>query len=257
MQERTVDIQTGAGTMNTYIYHPDGDGPFPVVVMYMDSIGVREELADMCRRIATTGYYVIMPNLYYRTHRSVDIDPTRILDPAYHEKFVLLWDLIGALSNRMVEEDTAVLFDFIDGERHARNGPLGIVGYCMSGPFVFRLAGAYPERVACSASVYGVHLVTDQPDSPHLLAGRIRGEMYFACAEHDKYVEAAELDALRRVIADTGINGRVEIYEQRDHGFAFPARKAFHKGATERHWERLFDMFDRTVRNAPRQEAVA
>ncbi|MDM0072656.1 dienelactone hydrolase family protein [Variovorax sp. J31P207] len=248
MQERVVDIQTPAGTMNTYIYHPDREGPFPVVVMYMDSVGVREELADMCRRIATVGYYVIMPNLYYRTHRSVDIDPTRILDPAYQEKFALLWQLVDALGNQMVVDDTAVLFDHIDRDPAARNGPLGIVGYCMSGPFVFRLAGAYPERVACAASVYGVHLVTDKPDSPHLLADRIKGEMYFACAEHDKYVTVAELDAVRQVISDTGISGTVEIYPQRDHGFAFPARKAFHKGASELHWERLFHMFERTLR---------
>jgi carboxymethylenebutenolidase len=249
MQERVVDIPTPAGTMNTYIFHPDRKGPFPVVVMYMDSIGVREELVDMCRRIATVGYYVIMPNLYYRTHRSVDIDPTRILDPAYHDKFVLLWQLIDGLSNQMVVDDSAVLYDYIDREPAARKGKLGIVGYCMSGPFVFRLAGAYPERVACAASVYGVHLVTDKPDSPHLLADRIQGEMYFACAEHDKYVQTEELDALRDVLQHTGIAGGVEIYAQREHGFAFPARKAYHKGATELHWERLFDMFERTLRN--------
>jgi carboxymethylenebutenolidase len=247
MQERTVDIETAHGKMNTYIYHPDRPGPHPVVVMYMDSIGVREELAAMCRRIATVGYYVIMPNLYYRSHRSVDIDPTRILDPAYDDKFRLLWSLIDGLSNIMVTKDTAALLDFLATDAAARPGKLAIIGYCMSGPFVFRLAGAYPERVAAAASVYGVHLITDKPDSPHLLASKIKGEMYFACAEHDKYIGLEELEAVQALLNMHGIKGGVEIYPQREHGFAFPARKAFHMGASEHHWEQLFALFQRNL----------
>lgn len=247
MQERSVDIETADGKMNTYIYHPDRPGPHPVVVMYMDSIGVREELAAMCRRIATVGYYVIMPNLYYRTHRSVDIDPVRILDPAYEDKFKLLWSLIDGLSNTMVTKDTAALLGFLETEASARPGKLAIIGYCMSGPFVFRLAGAFPERVAAAASVYGVHLITDKPDSPHLLADIIKGEMYFACAEHDKYIGLEELKAVQALLDKHGIRGGVEIYPQREHGFAFPARKAFHAGASEHHWEQLFALFQRNL----------
>lgn len=247
MQERVVDIKTSAGQMNTYIFHPDREGPFPVVVMYMDSIGVREELSDMCRRIASVGYYVIMPNLYYRSHRCVDLDPTRMQDPAYQDKFNLLWSLINNLSNTMVTEDTKALFDFIDTESQARAGKLAIIGYCMSGPFVYRLAGEYPERVAAAASVYGVHLITDKPDSPHLLTDKIKGEIYFACAQHDKYVQTSELEQLQKILDETKVKGRIEIYAAREHGFAFPARKVYHKGATEHHWEMLFDLFQRNL----------
>jgi carboxymethylenebutenolidase len=250
MHERLVEIRTEAGLMNTYVFHPEREGPFPVVVMYMDSVGLREELSDMCRRIAAVGYYVIMPNLYYREHRSVDFDQTRMQDPAYYDKFQELWRLIAGLSNTMVVEDSAALFGFIDADAAARKGRLAIVGYCMSGPFVFRLAGAYPERVAAAASLYGVHLVTDKPDSPHLLADRIRGEMYFGCAEHDKYVQTSELEELQAIIDRTQINASIEIYPQCQHGFAFPARKAYNKAATELHWERLFDMFRRTLEPA-------
>ena len=247
MQERFVDIDTSDGVMNTYIYHPDRPGPFPVVVMYMDSIGVREELADMCRRIATVGYYVAMPNLYYRRHRSVDIDPTRITDPAYDEKFRLLWSLIDGLTNSMVTQDTESLFAFLDQDPAARPGPLAIIGYCMSGPFVFRLAGAYPNRVAAAASMYGVHLITDQPDSPHLLAGDIKGEMYFACAEHDKYIGATEVNAVKALLAEKKVRGGVEVYAESEHGFAFPARRAYRKASCEHHWEQLFDLFQRNL----------
>jgi carboxymethylenebutenolidase len=247
MQERTVDIKTRDGQMNTYIYHPDRPGPFPVVVMYMDSIGAREELADMCRRIASVGYYVIMPNLYYRRFRSVDLDPVRMQDPAYEEKFRLLWDLIDGLSNTMVTRDTEALLGFLDTEPAARPGKLAIIGYCMSGPFVFRLAGEYPDRVAAAASVYGVHLITDKPDSPHLLAHKIKGEMYFAWAEHDRYLTADDLKAVQKVLQEANVKGGIEVYPQREHGFAFPARKAYNKVAAERHWERLFDLFQRNL----------
>lgn len=247
MQERMVDLATSDGTMNTYVFHPDREGPHPVVIFYMDALAVREELADMCRRICSVGYYVLLPNLYYRMVRSVDLDADRLRDPAYAEKAELMWKLNRSLTNTMIEHDTSALFDFVDREPAARKGKLGIVGYCMSGRFVFRLAGAYPERVAASASVYGARLITDAPDSAHLIADRIRGEMYFACAEHDHYVTGDTLDQLRALIERTGINARVEMYPESEHGFAFPKRRVYHKASAERHWERLFDLFRRNL----------
>jgi carboxymethylenebutenolidase len=247
MQESVVDIQTRDGTMNTFIFRPDGEGPFPVVIFYMDSVGVREELCDMCRRIATVGYYVIMPNLYYRLARSVDLDANRLHDPAYAENLAWMWKLNRSLSNTMVEQDTQAVFDFLDTDVAARKGKVGIVGYCMSGRYVFRVAGAFPDRVASSASVYGARLITDQPDSAHLLASKIKGEMYFACAEHDIYAPPETLKELQSILDKAKIKSRIEIYPEAEHGFAFPSRQLFHKTSTERHWERLFDMFRRTL----------
>jgi carboxymethylenebutenolidase len=247
MQESVVDITTLDGAMNTYIFRPDGDGPFPVVIHYMDSVGVREELSDMCRRLATVGYYVIMPNLYYRLARCVDLDANRLSDPAYEDRIALLWKLNRSLTNTMVEQDTQSLFDFLDGDPAARKGKLGVVGYCMSGRFVFRVAGAFPDRVAASASVYGARLISDQPDSAHLLASRIKGEMYFACAEHDHYITDETIAQLRRIIEETGIKGSIEFYPEAEHGFAFPSRRLYHKASSERHWERLFAMFRRNL----------
>ncbi|SDI92298.1 carboxymethylenebutenolidase [Bradyrhizobium lablabi] len=247
MRETVVDLQTKDGLMNTFVFHPDGPGPFPVVIFYMDSVGVREELCDMCRRIATVGYYVIMPNLYYRLARSVDLDADRLHDPAYAESLAWMWKLNRSLSNTMVEQDTQAVFGYLDTDKAARKGKLGVVGYCMSGRFVFRVAGAFPDRVASSASVYGARLITDAPDSAHLLADKIKGEMYFACAEHDSYAPPETLRELQGVLDKAKINSRIEIYPEAEHGFAFPKRRLFHKTSTERHWERLFDMFRRTL----------
>jgi carboxymethylenebutenolidase len=247
MQERVVDITTRDGAMNTFIYHPDGEGPFPVVIFYMDSVGVREELADMCRRIATVGYYVIMPNMYYRHVRSVDLDANRLRDPAYADRIELLWKLNRSLTNTMVEEDTAEIFKFLDADEAARPGKVGMVGYCMSGRYVLRNAGTFADRVAASASVYGARLVTDLPDSAHLVAHKIKGEMYIACAEHDHYITAEDLQQVQRIFDDSGINGRIEMYPESEHGFAFPQRRLYHKQSAERHWERLFALFRRNL----------
>lgn len=248
MQERVVDIRTRDGDMNTWIFHPDRAGPHPVVILYMDSLGIREELCDMARRLATVGYYVLMPNLYYRMARSVDLDGDRIHDPAYAEGLALMWKLNRSLSNTMIEQDTEAMFGFLDSDPAARKGKLGVVGYCMSGRFVFRVAGAFPDRVAASASMYGARLITDLPDSAHLLADRIKGEMYFGCAQFDEYAPAQVLDQIRQIIDKTKINASIEIYPEAHHGFAFHTRKSvYHKAAAERHWERLFDLFERNL----------
>lgn len=247
MQEQMVDIRTADGVMNTYVFAPDGPGPHPVVIHYMDSVGVREELADMCRRVATVGYLVLLPNLYYRKARYVDLDANRLRDPAYTEKLEWMWTLNRSLSNTMIESDTRALFDFIDSEPTARKDRIGIVGYCMSGRFVYRVAGAFPDRIAASASVYGARLVTDLSDSAHLLTDRIKGEMYFACAEHDHYVTREDLAGIEALMKQHSIRGAVEFYPESQHGFAFPKRAVYHKASAERHWERLFDLFRRNV----------
>jgi carboxymethylenebutenolidase len=247
VQERAVEIETADGSMNSYLFHPDRPGPFPVVLFYMDSMGVREELFDMARRIATVGYYVLLPNLYYRLVRCVDLDANRLHDPAYADKLELMWKLNRSLSNTMIESDTRAMLGFLDGEAAARPGKLATVGYCMAGRFVFRVAGTFADRVAASAAFYGARLITDLPDSAHLAAGQIKGEMYFGCAEHDSYVTAGTIEHLQRIIDETGINARIEIYPEAEHGFAFPDRRLYHKASAERHWERLFDLFQRNL----------
>lgn len=248
MLERVVDIPTRDGQMNSWIFHPDRAGPHPTVILYMDSVGIREELCDMARRIASVGYYVLMPNLYYRMVRSVDLDADRLGDPAYADKAELMWKLNRSLSNTMIEQDTDAMLAFLGGEAASRSDRVGIVGYCLSGRFVFRCAGAFPDRIAASASIYGARLMTELPDSAHLLADRIRGEMYFACAEHDHYVTREALDTIQAGIDAGKFNGRIEYYPESQHGFAFPDRRVYHKASAERHWERLFDLFDRTLR---------
>jgi len=239
--ERDIDIQTADGTMNTFVTHPDEGGPHPVVLFYMDAPGKREELHDMARRIATVGYFVALPNLYYRKTREFRMKPEA-------EGLKEMFAMMGHLSNGMVVRDTEALLDFVDGDPAARGGALGAVGYCMSGPFVFATAAAYPERFAATASIYGAALLTDKDDSPHLTADRIQGEIYFACAEIDRYAPKEQIDALAEHMKQTNTRHRIEWYPGVEHGFAFPKREGvYDKPAAERHWSRLFALFARNL----------
>jgi carboxymethylenebutenolidase len=242
MLEHHVDIATADGQMNTFIVHPEEGGPFPVVFFYMDAPGKREELHDMARRIASVGYYVILPNLYYRRTREF----TMVRDD---EGFKRMFEHMNALRNEMVIRDTHAMLDYVDAQSAANSRALGGVGYCMSGPFILAACGAFPDRFKCGASIYGANLMTKYPDSAHLWSDKIRGEMYFACAEIDKYAPKETIDAFDAHLRTTNLSYRLEWYPGAEHGFAFPERRGiFHKPSAERHWERLFALFQRNLR---------
>jgi carboxymethylenebutenolidase len=241
MIEQHLDIPTAHGMMNTFITHPEEGGPHPVVFFYMDAPGKREELHDMARRLGTAGYYVMLPNLYYRSHRDFNVfsgDPSQTRE--------VMFELMQGLSDYMVTSDTNALFAHVDHDPAADATRVGCMGYCMSGPFSFAMAGTFPERIKAAASLYGVRLFGEK--SPAHLAANVKGELYFACAEHDEYAPMEMVDALEAHLLSIGANARVERYPEAHHGFAFPTRGAvFSKPDAERHWERLHDLFRRNL----------
>jgi len=239
MIDRDLDIKTKDGLMNTFITHPEENGPHPVVYFLMDAPGKREELHDMARRLGSAGYYVMLPNLYYRRVREFD----------YHlsgsEK---MFEHMNSLSNSMVCEDIQALMDFVNLDNAASNGKAGCVGYCMSGPFAFAAAAAFTDKITASASFHGVRLLVDTEDSPHLDAEKISGEMYFGYAETDEHAPQKMIDDLEAYLTGTNINYRIEMYPNTQHGFVFPNRQdKYHKASAERHWERLLAMYKRCL----------
>ncbi len=241
MIDTELDIETSDGMMNTFITHPEEGGPYPIILFLMDAPGKREELHDMARRIGTAGYYVMLPNLYYRTAREFTMKPT----PEAREE---MFGHMNALSNAMVVEDCRALLDFADSQIAASDGPVGCTGYCMSGPFAFAAAAQIPDRIKASASFHGVRLCTDAEDSPHLDADKITGEMYFGMAETDDWAPPEMVEALEAHLKTTDVNARVEWYPGTHHGFVFPLREGmYHKDSAERHYERLFGMFQRNL----------
>ncbi len=242
MIEHHLDIATAAGAMNSFVVHPEEGGPFPVLLFYMDAPGKREELHDMARRFAAVGYFVVLPNLYYRSAR--DFVLKERTEPALAAMFALM----GSLNATTTECDTLAMLTFVDGQAAADSSRLGAVGYCMSGPFVMWAAAAFPERVHCIASIHGANMATAAADSPHRMASKIRCESYFACAEIDKWAPPADILQLQDALAAAGTPHRIEWYPGVEHGFVFPLRAGiYNQAAAERHWERLFSLFGRTL----------
>jgi carboxymethylenebutenolidase len=239
MRERELDIATSDGLMNTFVTHPGEGGPFPVVLLLMDAPGRREELSDMARRLGTAGYYVMLPNLYYRRARDFTFTPQRRSEMIAH---------MNSLTNAMVCDDARDLLAYTGQDPAAGSGAAGCVGYCMSGPFAFAIAAAIPQRISAAASFHGVRLCTQALDSPHLDAHRVRGELYFGCAETDEWAPPEMIDALDAHLASVGARYRIERYPGTVHGFVFPQRPAAYQNhGAERHWERLFSLFRRRL----------
>ena len=239
MIDTEINIATKDGAMNTFISHPEEGGPYPVILFLMDAPGYREELHDMARRIATAGYYVMLPNLYYRRVQEF------VIDGAPASRDIMLGHM-NSLSNAMVVADCKTLLDFADSQPTASDGAVGCTGYCMSGPFAFAVAAQLADRVKAAASFHGVRLCLDTEDSPHLDADKIQGEMYFGMAETDDWAPPEMVEALDKHLQTTGANYRIEWYPGTHHGFVFPLRAGkYHKESAERHYERLFAMFER------------
>ncbi len=243
MIEHHLDIPTADGAMNTFVVHPDEGGPHPVVLFYMDAPGKREELHDMARRLASVGYFVVLPNLYYRRSRDY------WLQERTPEAMAPMFEHMASLNARTTEVDTAALLKFVDAQPAANASRIGMVGYCMSGPFVMWAAAQFPGRISSIASIHGAQMATDAPDSPHLMAPKILCESYFACAEIDKWAPPADIAKLEAALKAAGTPHRIEWYPKVEHGFVFPLRAGiYNQPAAERHWERLFSLFARTLR---------
>jgi len=241
MIDREIDIPTPDGSMNTFITHPEEGGPHPAVVFFMDAVGKRGELHDMARRLASAGYYVILPNLYYRRDRNFRMSAGDLA-------LEIMFAHVRTLTRPLILTDTAAVLGVIDRDPAARAGAVGAVGYCMSGPFVFWAAEAHPKRFAAIASFHGVALCTDDPDSPHRQADRITGEVYVGCAETDPYAPREMIVALGAHLQTTPVRHRIEWYPGAQHGFVFPRRTTvYDKPSAERHWERLHALFRRNL----------
>jgi carboxymethylenebutenolidase len=242
MIDQQIEIPTKDGHTTTFITHPERGGPFPVIIFYMDAPAIREELRDMVRRLGTSGYYVVLPNLYYRSG-VMELGPLPA-DPEAPER-KRMFQLMNSINISLVMEDTRALLAYAEGQSAANTKIVGTVGYCMSGRYAINAATHFADRVKAAASVYGTHLATDQPDSPHLAAQKTKVELYFACAETDIYAPMEIIEKVKHRMQ--GANAEVEIYPGTHHGFAFPKRPVYDRDAAERHWERLVALYRRNL----------
>ena len=187
MIDQQIDIATKDGKTTTFITHPERGGPFPVIIFYMDAPAIREELRDMARRLGTSGYYVMLPNMYYRSG-VMELGPIPP-DPEAPER-KQMFGYMNSINIPMVMEDTKALLAYAETQEAANTKIVGTVGYCMSGRYAVNAATHFPDRVKAAASIYGTHLATDQPDSPHLAAVEDQGRTLFRL-RRDRHLCAA------------------------------------------------------------------
>jgi len=237
----------------TIVTHPEQDGPFPPVVFYMDIWGVREELYDLARRVATVGYYCMVPDFYYRQGkiRSTYINdkgeriPLNRLSKGEQHK---VQAPARKLDDTMVVQDSGAILNFLDhGGEPVKPGAVGSIGYCMGGRHVMQVAVQYPDRFNASASLHGTALISDRLDSPHLGVAKLRGELYCGFAELDHFAPFPMIAQLGDLLKPCQVKYSHEIHKGAEHGYALPDRDIFNKKAAERDWELIFAMFHRQM----------
>lgn len=245
MAEYTVMVRTADGSMDSHLYTPSDIGSWPLVVVYMDAFGIRPDLARMAQRLASDGYAVVIPNLYYRHGPFPPFDPQAVAaGGAERDRFR---SMIASLSDTTVMADTTALLEGLASHPAVRPGPMAAVGYCMGGGFALSAAGTFPTRVVAAASFHGGSLATAKPDSPHLLAPRMQARIYVGVAGIDPTFDDEQRQRLQRALDDAGVRYVLEIYDGAKHGFAVNGHLAYDVEAAERHWTALVTLLHDTL----------
>ena len=255
MIESMTDIPMPSGTMDAFIAYPQDGGPFPAVFILMDFWGVREEFFDIARRVATVGYYCIVPNFYYRQGRvRFEFRDERGRMRSYvtipQAEQQRMQDQLRKTTDEMAMDDIGSLLRFLRTQP-VKQGPKGAIGYCLGGRYVFQAAASYPDDFRAVASMHGTRLVTDAPLSPHKRGDRCRGEIYCGFGEHDELTGPAVRNALEQAYGGRkAVRYRAIVHQGADHGYALPDRDVYDKAASNRDWEHIFPMLDRTLRGS-------
>ena len=245
MSEEKVNIKAADGTCDTYVYTAPNNAPAPAVILYMDGLGIRPEMRAMAERLASNGYFVMLPNMYYRAGEQPPFDvATALSDPVQQKR---LMGLVQSVTNAGTVKDTTAFLDFLSHDSRVKGTKVGCVGYCMGGPLTLTAAGNFPDRVAAAASIHGANVANDRPDSPHLLAGKMRGKIYVGVAEIDPWLQPGETDRLKAAFDAAGTNYTLEVYPGVQHGFAANGTPMYERTAAERHWDRILALFRETL----------
>jgi len=241
IEETDVDIKTPDGTADAYFVHP-GEGTHPGVLMWPDIFGLRPAFRQMGRRLAEAGYAVLVPNPFYRTRHA----PTAPANPDFNDAPTrdALMSLAGTLTPATTVTDARAFVAWLDSQPSVdRKRRMGTMGYCMTGPFTLRTAAEFPARIGAGASFHGGALVTDKPDSPHLLIPKIKAQYLFAIAENDDKRQPEVKTVLRDAFARAKVPAEIEVYAGTLHGWCPPDARVYNDEQAEKAWSRMLALF--------------
>lgn len=245
MHSSSVDVNAPEGIADAYLARPD-DRPHPGVLFIMDAFGLRPTIEEMVDRIALDGYVVLAPNVFYRAGRSPVLPQPDLTDPEQRSRFFQsLRPLMEQLTPERLAGDGAAYLDYLEAVAAPR--PVAITGYCMGARVGWRIAAAYPDRVAALAGFHAGGLVTDAPDSPHRTAAQLNSELYFGFADQDPSMTAEQIATLERTLKEVGARYRSEVYEGAQHGYTMADTAAYNEAARERHFRELSALLQRSL----------
>jgi carboxymethylenebutenolidase len=237
-----VEIKTRDGLCPGYVYRPAGSAPWPAVLVFMDGLGIRPAMLEIGERLATHGYFVLLPDLYYRSGPYEPMDPHTIFtDP--EQRKILMEKFFAPATPANIMSDTDAFLDYLAAQPDARLGGIGTTGYCMGGLMSLTAAGTYPGRIVAAASYHGGQLATDAADSPHRLAPKIKARVYVAGAIEDASFPDEMKSRLEEALTTAGVDHTIETYQAR-HGWVFRDTPVYDAAAAERHWQTMLALFE-------------
>jgi carboxymethylenebutenolidase len=240
-----VDVATDDGVADCYLARPDGDADHPAVLFMIDAIGLRARIEEMADRIAAAGYVVLAPNLFYRAGRAPLWATPDLADPEARGAFMQsLGPLMIAFTPDRIAADGAA---YLGQLAELADGPVGITGYCFGGRLGWTIAAAHRDRVAALGGFHAGRMVTDEDDSPHLLAAEIAAEVYWGHADQDQSMTPENIATLDRAMDDAGVRHTTELYAGAAHGYTMSDMGAFNEAACERHFEALLALLHRAL----------
>jgi carboxymethylenebutenolidase len=245
MPQTKISIRTADGECPAYVLTPEGTGPWPAAIFYMDRLAMRPALVEMAQRLADGGYVVLLPDLHYRIGPYEPLDLKAVF--ATKDVRAAIAHLLDSTDNRRAAADTAAFLEYLDTRKDIAGTKVGTTGYCMGGGISLTVAGTYPERISAAASFHGGALATDSELSPHRLAPEIKGRVYVAGAENDEVYPPEQAHRLEQALTDAGVDHLCEIYAGAAHGWTMTDLPAYNEAAAERHWQNLFKLFEETL----------
>ena len=241
-----IDIKTRDGVCPSYVYQPAGEGPWPAVLVFMDGLAIRPAMLELGERLATLGYFVLLPDLFYRSGPYEPMDPHTVFSDPQKRK-VLMEKFFAPATPANIMSDTRAFLTYLAAQPQVMPGGIGTTGYCMGGLMSLTAAGTYPDQIVAAASYHGGRLASDAPDSPHLLAPKMRARIYVAGAIEDQSFPDDMKERLERALTEAGVDHTIETYQAK-HGWVFRDTPVYDAAAAERHWRSLGALFAATLK---------
>ena len=240
--DESITISTADGDCPASVFTPGDGEAHPAVIFYMDGVGIRPALLDMGRRLASHGYVVLLPDLYYRAGAYTPLDPKELFSSP--DVAAALRPLASSTNNVLAAADSAAFLDYLASRDDVLGTKVGTTGYCLGGGVSLTVAGTYPDRVAAAASFHGGRLATDAETSPSRVAPSIAARVYVAGADFDDSYPPEMADDLEDILTEAGVDHRLEIYAGARHGFTMKDFPVYDEEVAERHWRELLALLE-------------